>query len=192
MASSESFLKVPSYAPVRAAEIDDGDLPNQGVAVPVNAKQGHSCCGGCCDMRRAVVFVNLINIFFTILVVFLLTLTESFSQHADEIYDDDAVKDVMHKFNEMPIGLLIGVMVIKIVMNVVGVVGAVNFNIYMVAVSAAVYLFMAAIALIALNPFVFVYAGCFAYPHFVFIHEVCKGVMSEVNYPTEKQSCCCV
>ena len=25
-------------------------------------KQGHKCCGGCCDMRRAVIIVNIVNI----------------------------------------------------------------------------------------------------------------------------------
>ena len=31
-------------------------------ATPIRRKQGHSCCGGCCDVRRAVVVLCILSI----------------------------------------------------------------------------------------------------------------------------------
>jgi hypothetical protein len=154
-------------------------------------KQGHAFCGGCCDVRRAVVIVNIISITFASLgivtMVALMTATSA-------SYDDDGVQEAMTAFNEanLSMGLAIAMIAIKLVANGLGIYGAVTYNIWMVGVSLSVYCVDFVMGVVALNIFSMVMVALFAYPHFFFIKEVRSGIMSEANYVNEKQSCCCV
>jgi hypothetical protein len=49
------------YMPTRMASSDDVG------GMEFSQKQGHSCCGYCCNTRRAVIIVNLIMICFNLL-----------------------------------------------------------------------------------------------------------------------------
>ena len=59
---------------VLAAEVQPGNPPIKdgacgtevdgggGALLSPSKRQGHLCCGGCCDMRRATMIVNYVNI----------------------------------------------------------------------------------------------------------------------------------
>jgi hypothetical protein len=50
-------IKVKSNNPFGRAKLFDDDEIENSIR---STKQGHKCCGGCCDMRRAVIIVNII------------------------------------------------------------------------------------------------------------------------------------
>ena len=156
-------------------------------------KQGHKCCGGCCDMRRGVIIVDIINVVLLTLGLFGVLATRNLSGQAEELYDDDEVQATLAEFaTSFPLGAFIAIQAIKIVCSASGVVGALRYNIYFTGVAAAAYCFDALMALIGLNLGGVVYAVFFAYPHFFFIKEVRAGIMSKENYHNEEMSCCCV
>jgi hypothetical protein len=187
-----------------AYQLDDGAvLPVEGVdlmqqegskLVTRHNKQGHTCCGGCCpgcgnrcccDMRRAVIIVNIINI-----VIIVLGMMTKFSGY-NITYDDDQVAAEMEAYRNEPLGLFIAFGTLHILLSAAGIVGALRYNVYLVAIAAAAYCFACVMALVALNPYGLLYPGFFAYPHFFFIKEVREGTMSKENYHNEELSCCC-
>jgi hypothetical protein len=154
-------------------------------------KQGHAFCGGCCDVRRAVIIVNIISITFAS--IGLVTMG-GLMVASSASYDDDEVQEAMSAFNSanLSMGVAIALAAIRIIANGVGIYGAVTYNIWMVGISLLVYCFDFVMGVIAVNVLGLVMIGLFAYPHFFFIKEVRSGIMSEANYVNEKQSCCCV
>ena len=131
-------------------------------------KQGHRCCGGCCDVRCAVIVVNLVNMGILLL----------------------ASVDYLSVLNIYINYILIGVAVICI--NAIGVAGAILFNKWMVGVAAVAYVLGFGASMYFLSPHLLAYYGCFLYPHVFLIKEIHTGIMTKENYePVEKQ-CCCV
>jgi hypothetical protein len=168
-----------------------------GIAVDATAmmgtgkKQGHACCGGCCDVRRAVIIVNIIEITFASLGIVTMG---GLIMATSASYDDDEVQEAMTAFNgaNLSMGVAIALAAIRIIANSLGVYGAVTYNIWMVGVSLSVYCVDFVMGVFALNVISLVMVALFAYPHFFFIKEVRSGIMSEATYVNEKQSCCCV
>ena len=156
-------------------------------------KLGHSCCGGCCDMRRAVIIVNIINTVLLTLGLFGVVAARRASNNVDASQlDDDTLQDALEQFKELPLGGFIVIQTIKILLCLAGIVGAVKFNQVAVGLAMVGYLFDAMMALIRFDLIGLVIAGFFTYPHVLFIKEVRDGLMTKENYPNEKQSCCCV
>jgi hypothetical protein len=167
-----------------------------GIAVSATAmgagKQGHAFCGGCCDVRRAVIIVNIVSIAFASLG--LVTVGGLMAVSSSASYDDDEVQEAMSSFNEgnLAMGVFFALAAIRIVANALGIYGAVTYNIWMVGISLAAYCIDFAMGVVSVNIVGLVTNALFAYPHFFFIKEVRSGLMSEANYVNEKQSCCCV
>ena len=167
--------------------------PVQGVPVQTShEKQGHKCCGGCCDMRRAVIIVNIINAFVLILGIASFFGTRALANNASEIYDDDGVIAAFEGFSSLPLGAFLAIQVTRIVCSLAGIVGGMKYNVILTGVAALMYCVDAVMSLVVFNIGGLVYSLFFAYPHFFFIKEVRAGIMSEENYPNEKMSCCCV
>lgn len=165
--------------------------PGAPVIVPganVQTKQGHKCCGGCCDMRRAVIIVNIISLCFGLLGILSLT---AVSQINVENYDDDEVKEAFAQGVDN-LGVAIAITVVRVVLNICGIYGAVAFNIIFVGLSLVAYVIDFVMALLVISIPGLLLAGGFAYPHIFFIKEVKAGIMSKENYINEEQSCCCV
>jgi hypothetical protein len=158
---------------------------NDGTVYPIrtgSTKQGHSFCGVCCDMRRCVIIINCVYVIISLL-------------------DLSAEKFAMYPFGWFDVMIYF-----KIVLCAVGIVGAVQFNIYLVAIPAVMYLLeaiFAAIVIITDNSYgvysllLFGYYSLpvcciLLYPHILFIIEKCRGIMTKENYHNEEQSCCCV
>lgn len=92
----------------------------------IGMKQGHKFCGGCCDMRRAVIIVNIINASLLALgFLSILTIAGASSVGAT----DDQIEDVIVGFDEAGIGVVLGVTAVKILLNFVGMYGAFSFDV---------------------------------------------------------------
>lgn len=139
-------------------------------------KQGHKCCGGCCDMRRAVIIVNIVNASLLLLGIFgLLALVRI----DPSTFDDDELKQSLSSIDNASVGILIAISAVKVLLNCAGIVGALRYNIYLVGACAAVYCMETATALFFVNIPNLVYSALFAYPHFFFIREgtlVCAAI----------------
>jgi hypothetical protein len=164
-------------------------MPVDGV-YRTGVKEGHKCCGACCDMRRAVIIVNLINATFLIIgILAVLTLT---TIDPDD-YTDDQVDEAVSNVSNGSATVVILVSLLKLVLNLLGIYGAMTYNMYMVGASCVVYFFEGVMSLVVMNLYTLVYSAFFAYPHLFFIQEVKAGVMTKENYPiNEEMSCCCV
>lgn len=155
-------------------------------------KQGHTCCGGCCDMRRAVIIVNIINVSILAFGAAGILAASRMSSTAAVQYDDDEVQAAFGEMGNLSVGGIIGIMTVKIVLSALGIYGAYSYSALLTGIAAASFCVEVVLSLIGVNIAGVVFAACFAYPHFFFINEVNKGIMSKENYQNEIQSCCCV
>jgi hypothetical protein len=129
-------------------------------------KRGHKLCGGCCDVRRAVIIVNMVVGGLTLLVfIFVLPLAILFVP-----------------FPLAPCAL--------------GIMGAIRYNVRMVGAAALNICVIIGVGLSAFNQHFNMFGvalfAFFLYPHILFIKEVRDGIMSKENYENERHSCCCV
>ncbi|CAB9497667.1 expressed unknown protein [Seminavis robusta] len=170
------------------------DSPNDPVVVPAK-KQGHKCCGGCCDMRRATMIVNFVNMGLILLGLWYIVAYISTSSRGGQPYqvDDDEVQEVYAEADTFQgLGFVVAIMVIRFLCNGCGVYGAYIFHQHFVAVSLAGYILEILFALISFNVAGLLVGVFFAYPHVFLIQEIRAGIMTPENYPNEEQSCCCV
>ncbi|GAX11529.1 hypothetical protein FisN_22Lh221 [Fistulifera solaris] len=156
----------------------------------IGMKQGHKFCGGCCDMRRAVIIVNIVNASLLALgFLSILTIAGASSLGAT----DDDLEEAIVGFDDAGIIVVLAVTAAKILFSFIGMYGAFRFDIFMVGACFAVYVVESLFAILTLNIAGLVYSAFFAYPHYFFVIEVQHGIMTPENYPiNEEHSCCCV
>jgi len=160
--------------------------------------QGHRCCGrngsGCCDMRRAVVIVNAVDIAICLFyALYFAIAAEVVEETPDDAYDrSGTTKDEVEWMVVKMEHVFIILSAVKIPLNSCGIYGAVKFQYRPVAVALVAYSIQVFFHAVTMNIGGFFLAGFFLYPHVLFLRELKSGVMSEMNYPTEKFSCCCV
>ena len=170
-------------------DVSKGDGGADSHLIP-GQKQGHKCCGGCCDVRRAVIVVNLVSIGLLLFgLVGMIVVKKNVSAME---FTDDATKTAMEEFAALPLAPLIAGFVVPIVMDAVGLAGAIIYNKWMVGVAGVFYCVLIVFDLLQLNVPGVIYNAFFAYPHFFLIKEINMGIMTKENYPNEKFSCCCV
>jgi len=179
-----------------------------GVPIYEQEKQGAKCCGCCCDYRRAVIVINIIFIIIGVMNI-LGTITNSQIIRNGQDFNDDAVEDKLKDMNVLN-SIFIG---LGLAASIASLVGAVSYNIYLVAVNV-VWMMIQYIASIIITekslnsmedvtgkdyatpiPYYVVQliiTILFIYPHVGFINEVKSGIMSRETYPREEYSCCCV
>jgi len=188
-------------APVEGVPVKDQYYETHQMQIRTT-KQGHKCCGGCCDVRRAVIIVNIIEACFAFLgmlgLLAMNNMTTSLYSSADQ-YDDDEVaaamaeyEEAMATFGSIPIGAILAIQAVRVVGALAGIVGAIKYNFYLVGAAGIMYCVSCATSIVALNLGGAIMAGFFAYPHYFLVQEIRKGIMSEENYHNERQSCCCV
>jgi len=167
-------------------------------------KQGRSCFGCFCDMRRAVIILSALGILGAIVSVvinyFLL-----FEPARDEVLDNDS--DTKQQLDD-----LFAISMVLAGLSVVGfslsIIGGVKFNQVLVIVNTIympigfavnqVFSFSAASDIEGfdygfssmIGPLIGIVMAVFV--HVSFVKEIRDGIMSEKNYEREKQSCCCV
>jgi hypothetical protein len=175
-------------------------------------RHGHKCCGRTrrgCDMRRAVVFINQVA-FFT----FLFAFHGLFSDPEPNAWDEMNVinREFIEELNETFVDHWTWYPVVQIVAGIVasvlGLVGAAQFNAHYVAVAGCFYSIMGVVQLAqalqlfykgngggatAHLMFMLYCGGGPAYPHWVFVAEVRRGIVSRDTYAEMEQesSCCC-
>jgi hypothetical protein len=186
---------------VLAQSEKDGITVDATAMMGTTGKQGHVFFGCCCDVRRAVIIVNIISIVF---VSFGLLVMGAYKFSCDvtkagsaDTYDNDGEEweAITRAFNgaSLSMGDAIIWAAIRISAYVLGITGAVWFNDWMMIDTLVVYCFDFVMAAVAVNVTRLVMAALFAYPHFFFIKEVRSGIMSQSNYrKNERLSCCCV
>jgi hypothetical protein len=175
-----------TYSMSPMAMMPEGEIPGT-----FRSKQGHSCCGGCCDMRRAVILCNMISILFAFLSLAGLEVLKAAIKAGGEM-DDDVTKQASAAMKDFPIGVMILFMVVQCACYSMGVLGAISFTQWQVIVALVCHAILAGINLVSFNIPGILMAGFFAYPHVFFIKELRAGIMTPENYPNEVQSCCCV
>lgn len=153
--------------------IGDGRSPPAG-------KQGHKCCGGCCDTRRAVIIVNTVNaimISMSIISIYLLK----------EVYNEP---NYYHGFGNA--GIYRTISVLRIFICIIGIIGALYYKIHMIGFTVMMYLLDAIMNFIGFNPMYSIVSLLFAYPHFFLMSEIKNDIMTPDNYHNEEHSCCCI
>jgi len=192
----------------------------QAVPMYLQTKKGGTCCGFCCDFRRATIMVNSIIISLSAFsVASLLTRpdTEEIIQEYQEIaIDDDQVLEELASIADTTFvagAVLAGVL---LVFTAVPLYGAYVFNAGMVAFGVVLLVasFIAETLLTYIyiekaddvveptgayefNQPIFIYTlsaivqALFIYPHVGLILEIRAGIMSFETYPREAYSCCC-
>ena len=158
-------------------------------------KQGHVCCRCCCDTRRAVLTVNVLQFLMCLgASVLLLVAQEWVAWTASRIprLNDDALQQDEQALQEMPVGQLLALWISQMVLAVCGVWGALQFQPPWVRLSSLSYVIGLIVAIryghgwgvsAVWNVL------CF-YPHVVFLQEVKRHIMTPENYPNEVYSCC--
>eukprot|EP00980_Cylindrotheca_fusiformis_P016545 scaffold4961_cov80-Cylindrotheca_fusiformis.AAC.1 len=158
---------------------------------PQKGRENHLYFGCCCDVRRAVLILNIITICCNLFTMIYL----AFDAHI--VQDDPSFvyeTDVSHPAE--PICIYEIVLLISCVMHAFGVSGALKYNtthVKIAAVSYAIPLTWAAVGWAVLNfDFVpFVARAIFLYPHIVLIKEIERGVMTSYNNENIQACCAC-
>jgi hypothetical protein len=189
--SMSTATKETEYKPVVIqgndyADVYDGDGTSPMIRGP---KQGHKCCGSCCDVRRAVIAVNVLNVLVLLLGIIVMIAFQMAASTMD--YDDDNTQTTMDAFANLALGLLIAICLVPTVFSAVGIAGALLYNKWMAGSAGAFYCLSMIYNVFQLNIFGLVLMGLFAYPHYFLVKEINQGIMTEQNYPNERFSCCC-
>lgn len=143
-------------------------------------RQGRLFFGFCCDMRRAVIVVNLVTISLVVLSDILLLVMPS-DPDSDGEFAQVAIKKEV-----------VGMSLTVLLLSAFGIFGALKLEYWIIVLVCFFYGSNAVFYLILLHLPGFVISVLFCCPHFVLAQEISKGIMSEENYPNEKHSCCCV
>ena len=184
-------------APKQATEPEDVEQQQE-----VYVKQGRSCFGCLCDMRRAIVILSALGMIFSIAGV----LTNRFlvfdpaQDDADDPEDVNRLEDLFR--------LHIGMTILAIFGYMFAIRGGLKFNkrlvIANIVIMPAVFVTNTTTFLVAAGeidefnfgfPNVIGQAIGFVMSLFVnisFLREMRAGIMTEKNYANEEQSCCCV
>ena len=175
----------------KTTDNDAGDVyyADATTASSTYGKQGQLFFGCCCDMRRAVVIVNVMNICFALsgIAMYYLLSRDGFSEN----FDDDLTKyDLEAISNYKGRAILFGI--VSVLCSLIGIYGAVQYNSWTVILAAVYYCISVLTKIVPFDLSGMLMAGLFAYPHFVFIKELNNGIMTAENYPNEINSCCCV
>jgi hypothetical protein len=106
--------------------------------------------------------------------------------------DDDQAQAAAQQLNSIPLGLIVVMVMIQAVLYVFGIMGAIKYTKWMIAVALIGYALAFVANILVVNILGIILPALFAYPHFMFISELNQGIMTPDNYPNEVHSCCCV
>lgn len=159
-------------------------------------KRGHICCKKCCDVRRAVIILNLINIAFIIGCILSLYGLKYIWNNPEEYSnetDDQSFQTTLDTIEKIPYHWIMFVSIIHIGISWIGIVGAFNYKVYMIGFAALMYIFDVVLSICQWKFLAAFIAALFAYPHLYLMQEIKHGIMSQESYKSnEEYSCCCV
>lgn len=145
-----------------------------------------------CDMRRAVIIVNLITIASSIAFFVILLVSRASAEQIQQDFTDDQVQDMAEHWSKLDdIGYVYQVF-LRVVCAALGVGGGIWFNGILTSISALSLLFDFAMGMLRFDLIGLFIAPIFLFPHLMFLKYLHSGLMSPQNYDKEMQSCCCV
>lgn len=148
-------------------------------------KQGHSFLFCLCDMRRAVIMMDILAIIGSLIGLLVTILVE---KYADK--DDEELAVLLDGFD---FWALIVIQVVAVICYFSGLVGALRFSICPVLITILWEITYGALCAYDKNWTGLGVAIFWLYPHLFLCRELAQGVMTEENYvESERQSCCCV
>eukprot|EP00173_Palmaria_palmata_P004495 Plantae.Rhodophyta-Palmaria_palmata.ctg6257.p1 GENE.Plantae.Rhodophyta-Palmaria_palmata.ctg6257~~Plantae.Rhodophyta-Palmaria_palmata.ctg6257.p1 ORF type:complete len:236 (+),score=41.32 Plantae.Rhodophyta-Palmaria_palmata.ctg6257:42-710(+) len=199
-------------------DVEPGETDN--IILLAEHKQASSFCGCCCDMRRGVMFVNLV--YMIIAFVSFIHTSQVVQEGQDAMKEYDAQDEFVQELTDMLVGgdfdakiteldnallSLNVIMVASLLFSALSVGGSMYYNFWAVVVGALFNLvaFFAACSInvsllkdgiIIQGDLILMYAAPLAgtlfhsYPNAVFAYQLKKGLMSKERYPYEKHCCC--
>jgi hypothetical protein len=156
-------------------------------------RTGHSYCGCCCDMRRAVTIINIMNAILTMIFIIFYGIGSSDKsiENAQAFYDDDSILNNLELAQDTR-GIMFGILLTCWIGMILGIRGAQTYTVWMVWIASIVYCCIVTMSIVLRSLPIAILAAFFVYPHFVLIHELQRGTMTAERYNVEQQSCCCV
>jgi hypothetical protein len=150
-----------------------------------------------CDMRRAVIIVNLVTIVVSIGMLLLLMVTRQVTAQLQDDFQDDFLQDdqvlsAADQASQIKDVSYVYHVVWRIVCAALGALGGLFFHTVLVAFSTVSLLFDVAVSIVLRDWVGIFMAPIFLYPHLMFLRYLRSGLMSPENYRNEMQSCCCV
>ncbi|CAB9517867.1 expressed unknown protein [Seminavis robusta] len=147
-------------------------------------KQGHSFLGCLCDMRRAVIILDTLGFFGSIIGLLVVILYDKYGT------EDDKQLLMLENYD---FGAFVAIYSAVIIAHFSGIMGALTFTICPILITILMNIAYAVLSglsknWIGLGVYIFL-----LYPHVFLCHELAKGIMTKENYRSqERQSCCCV
>lgn len=175
---------------------DEAGLPED-----IEERKAVLCCGVCCDLRRAVIIVDIVDIIINVFVIlmpffmpnqtFIDTINFSYLHQVDyNSIDDDEYLDTQERLRTSTLIVTI-LKAIGIFFSFVGIWGAYKFYKYVVLLTGIWYCVDVVRGAITLTWMNTVVAACFAYPHFALFLALRSGKMTKENYFVTEEHCCC-
>lgn len=170
----------------------------------VNDRQSDLCCFICCDLVRACVVCDVCDIILTIALVLAsvfeydgggLFNTVNFGIFTENqmddfvVIDDDEILELNESLKQKA-SIVTVMMGCGIIFSIIGIVGALKFQKYMVLVTAIWYCVDVLRSALTFQYANIVVTACFAYPHFALFHALRKSKITKQNYSKEKHCCC--
>ena len=152
-----------------------------------------NCCGCCCDMRTAVIWVNVVSLILTAPVAMLFILAEvemnsgidltgansTFYQdnNDDQLRNQtiEAMAQIEDSSNSV-IVTAISFVVIRMLCSAIGIYGAVKYKAWPVMVSLVVYILEFIVNIIISHFVGLIMPAFFVYPHFFFLRELKRNI----------------
>lgn len=139
--------------------------------------QGHRFFGVLCDMRRAVMFLDMTN-FALVFLNLLLFLCFRLTIHVDGAHHGPSVgRELASAFPGL-------------IMSGLGIYGAKQFKYHLVMLAAVYFGLEALFSVITFHFFGVIIKSTFIYAHTILAMEIEQGIMTEENYPKEEYSMC--
>lgn len=149
------------------------------------------CCGICCDSRRACIIIDCIYFFFVVSALVMISNDWNPLAPPETGFDDD-VGQTPEMFDASQILMAAKwQVIIGIVMSLVGLVGSLKFQPYLVLVMAIWLCIDAILFCVWFNFISAVCVGLYSYPHFALFNLLRKGRLTRENYDETERYCCC-
>jgi hypothetical protein len=170
------------YQSANVAEILDPDK-----------REANLCCGSCCDLLRACIIVNIVQIILSGLAALFVIWGIALFDTIDLSDDDQVAQETEAMLEQTGKILLIAQIknVLGILFGIVGIVGAVKYNGVLVLI-AGIYNIISVIACgVLLDPLGAIVSGVYAYVHIALFLALKKGQIKRETYHDRERYCCC-
>jgi len=149
-----------------------------------------NCCGCCCDMRTAVIWVNVVSLILAVPGTMLL-LAGTVAMNSVDMTDADLYENIeddqlreqtieaMSQMTDASKGIMaaiISAVAVHMLCSAIGIYGAVKYKVWAVVVSLVAYIAVFVLNAIALNFLGLLMPAFFAYPHYFFIRELKRNI----------------